>query len=355
MMMMGARTTTTTTTMERGQRKEEQQRERRRDNRRQQQQQQRQLTSTPNAALRLFLDSADVQEWRRWFPLGSLYGFTTNPLILQRDGVPCTVEALSALVAEARALGAQELQLQAWGSADDPRALLACARRLAALDPTLVTVKLPCTPAGLEAARALMLEGVPVAGGGGGCGDDSSDSSSSDSSDEDEDCLMNNGNTLRGGRVPARVTVTAVYSAQQSLLAQALGADYAAPYVGRMADAAGSTSEAEAEVAAMARAARLPAPLGGGQGVVGSAASPQKQMRVLVASLRDAATMARLAAAGCDTFTFSPAVMEEVALGVEATTAAALAFEAAAREGGGYAEGQPGAMGAAEVGGGGAV
>jgi transaldolase len=293
-------------------------------------------TTSTTRALRLFLDSASVDDWRRWFPLGTLYGFTTNPLILQRDGVACTFEALAELVGEARLLGARELQLQAWGSADDPAVLLACARRLAALDPRLVTVKLPCTPAGLEAARALMAEGVPLAAG---CDDSSSDSSDSSDSSGDEGCAR---------RVPARVTITAVYTAHQALLAQALGADYAAPYVGRMADAAGSASEAEAEVAAMARAARLPGPTtrgpAAGAGGAGRMMKQQeeqgtedRQMRVLVASLRDAATMARLAAGGCDTFTFSPAVMEELTLGVEATTAAALAFESAAREGGGYA------------------
>jgi transaldolase len=303
--------------------------------------------------LRLFLDSANVDDWRRWFPTGCLYGFTTNPLILQRDGVPCTLEALAGLVSEARRLGARELQLQAWGSADDPAVLLACARRLAALDPALVTVKLPCTPAGLEAARALLLEGVPraaaaAAAEGGGC-DDGDSSSSSSSSDSEGGC---------GGPttvLPARVTVTAVYSAQQALLAQALGADYAAPYVGRMADAAGSAAEAEAEVAAMARTARLPGPSpvpGGGFGAGSSSkeggggfGAGDGQMRVLVASLRDGAAMARLAAAGCDTFTFSPAVMEEVAAGVEATVGAALAFEEAARAGGGY-EGEEGAQAA---------
>lgn len=55
--------------------------------------------------------------------------------------------------------------------------------------------------------------------------------------------------------------------------------------------------------------------------------------RVLVASIRAASQMARLAALGCDTFTFSPAVMEEL-LGVPATLAAAADFEAAAARGG---------------------
>jgi transaldolase len=55
--------------------------------------------------------------------------------------------------------------------------------------------------------------------------------------------------------------------------------------------------------------------------------------RVLVASIRQASQMARLAAAGCDTFTFAPAVMEEM-LGVPQTLAAIANFEAAAARNG---------------------
>ena len=51
--------------------------------------------------------------------------------------------------------------------------------------------------------------------------------------------------------------------------------------------------------------------------------------RVLVASIRSASLMARLAAGGCDTFTFAPAIMEEM-LGVAQTLAAVESFEAAA-------------------------
>lgn len=47
---------------------------------------------------RLFLDSADIKQWERWAPTGTLYGFTTNPLILDRDGVPCTLDSCKQLL-----------------------------------------------------------------------------------------------------------------------------------------------------------------------------------------------------------------------------------------------------------------
>eukprot|EP00775_Hariotina_reticulata_P003703 gene3703-3966_t len=55
----------------------------------------------------------------------------------------------------------------------------------------------------------------------------------------------------------------------------------------------------------------------------------RSSMRILVASIRAAAQMAILAANGCDTFTFSPEVMQEL-MTVPQTVQAAAQFEAAA-------------------------
>lgn len=55
----------------------------------------------------------------------------------------------------------------------------------------------------------------------------------------------------------------------------------------------------------------------------------QPATRVLVASIRQAAQMAKLTAAACDTFTFSPAIMEQL-LFVPQTLTAITDFEAAA-------------------------
>ena len=46
---------------------------------------------------RLFLDTADEAEWRSLLPLGIFHGVTTNPMLLERAGVPCTVPAVQAL------------------------------------------------------------------------------------------------------------------------------------------------------------------------------------------------------------------------------------------------------------------
>ena len=140
---------------------------------------------------RLFLDSADRDALARWLPLGPFHGVTTNPTILARAGLPCTVEAIGAIAAHAFAHGAREMQAQAWGGTRE--AYLATGRALAALDGRMV-VKLPATEPGIAAAGTLLEEG-------------------------------------------ARVTLTAVYAPHQALTARAMGVHYVAPYFGRMRDA----------------------------------------------------------------------------------------------------------------------
>ncbi|MEY2645127.1 MAG: hypothetical protein RLZZ611_1776 [Cyanobacteriota bacterium] len=209
--------------------------------------------------LRLLLDSADPAAWRQWLPTGLFHGVTTNPTLLKRAGRPCDLSSLRALSQEALALGVQELHLQAWGSD-----LLSCGRALADLAPERIWIKLPLTAAGLEAARGLRADGVPL-------------------------------------------TFTACYEPAQVLLAAALGVDYIAPYLGRISD---QGRDGHAELIRMQRCVdRLEAPL-----------------RLLVASLRCPNDLARLAAEGLNTFTISPAIAEQL-LAVEATLAAAAQFE----------------------------
>jgi transaldolase len=216
-------------------------------------------------ALRLLLDSADPAAWAEWLPSGLFRGVTTNPTLLRRAGQPCTLEHLALLTAIAMDHEVQELHLQAWGSD-----LLACGRALFALAPGRIWVKLPITRAGAASARNLIAEGCPV-------------------------------------------TFTACYEPAQVLLAAALGADYIAPYLGRITDLG---RDGHAELTRMQRIVEGVAP----------AARTEARLRLLVASLRSPDDLARLAAEGLDTFTISPAIAAEL-FAVEPTLAAAAQFE----------------------------
>ena len=204
------------------------------------------------------LDTADRNAWQRWLPRGLFTGVTTNPTLLKQPGIPCAVVALAPLAHEAIALGAGEVHLQAWG--ESAEALLGTGRALAAIDHR-VCVKLPLSDAGLQAAHTLIGESV-------------------------------------------RVTFTACFDASQVLPAVALGADYVAPYLGRIND---SGRDGFAEVECMQRIVEA-------QGAA---------TRILVASLRAPADLARLAAAGLTSFTLSPALVQSML--ENAQTAAAVA------------------------------
>jgi transaldolase len=210
-------------------------------------------------ALRLYLDSADPADWRQWLPTGLFHGVTTNPTLLKRAGQPCDLTSLRALSQQAMAHGVRELHLQAWGSD-----LLSCGRALADLAPDHTWIKLPITRAGIEAARGLLADGLPV-------------------------------------------TFTACYEPAQVLLAAALGVDYIAPYLGRISDMG---RDGHGELIRMQRC-------------VQALGSP---LRLLVASLRCPDDLARLAAEGLNTFTISPAIAEAL-FAVEPTEAAAIQFE----------------------------
>jgi transaldolase len=212
--------------------------------------------------LHLLLDSADPAQWHRWLPSGLFRGVTTNPTLLRRVGQPCTLEHLRPLAAEALALGAGELHLQAWGA--DVEAATACGMALAAIDPERVLVKVPVSIQGAETARRLIAAGLAV-------------------------------------------TFTACYEVPQVLIAAALGARYIAPYLGRISDGG---RDGIATLTTMQRCL---------DGVSSST-------RLLVASLREPAELASLAAAGLNTFTINPALAEAL-FRCEATSAAAAQFE----------------------------
>jgi transaldolase len=211
--------------------------------------------------LRLFIDSAGVGDWEHYLPTGIFYGVTTNPKLLKQVGIEFTVGELSHLAGKAFELGANEIHLQVWGK--QVETMLEVGKQLAEIDQR-VSVKVPINLSGVCAAFKL----------------------------------------IKGG---ANVTLTAVHSAQQILIAIALGAKYAAPYLGRMNDGG---MDGVQEVSKMHQ-------------IVTSVSSP---LRVLVASIRHTSELVTLASQGLDTFTILPPLIDELFLN-ELTEKAVKSFE----------------------------
>jgi len=140
--------------------------------------------------MRIYIDSADIGEIREALATGFVYGVTTNPTLLRRANV--RADAVHRLAREAIEAGARELHLQTYAEAAEEIAREG--HGLIDLDPERVVAKIPATPAGYAAASALTESGL-------------------------------------------RVTLTAVYTVRQVVLAQSVGATYIAIYLGRMRDA----------------------------------------------------------------------------------------------------------------------
>ncbi len=219
---------------------------------------------------RLFLDTAVEAEWEELIPTGIFHGITTNPTLLERANHKCTIPDVQALATRALNLVCcDEFMCQAWGSTANE--MYEVGMSLSEIDRKRIVIKVPVTMEGTKAARKLVDSGV-------------------------------------------RVCLTACYSSNQAIVAAGLGVEYLAPYLGRMTDG-GKDGFSECQM--MQRIAN-------GMG---------SSTRILVASIREAQSMAALMSQGMDTFTFNPDVAREL-FSESLTDAAAVDFEAAAKRGG---------------------
>jgi transaldolase len=205
---------------------------------------------------RLFIDSANPADWDLALARGWLHGVTTNPLIISRAGKKVDLATAQDLVANARKRNLNELQLQVTGhTAGELHASGAALRDLW----DKVTIKIPATAAGFEAAAPLCRQGFSV-------------------------------------------TITACYTAHQTMLAASIGAQYVAPYYGRMLDAG---LDADARLNAMLEIGR------------------RENIRVLVASIRSVDQLEILTARGFDTFTVTAALAGQLGTDTQSDGAAA--------------------------------
>ncbi len=135
--------------------------------------------------MKLFLDTANVDQIREINGWGILAGVTTNPSLVSREG-RCMRDCLRDIAAMVSGpISAEAMSMETEGMVRE-------GRELAAIAPN-INVKIPMTPQGLAAVSALSGEGI-------------------------------------------KTNVTLVFSANQAMLAAAAGATFVSPFVGRMDD-----------------------------------------------------------------------------------------------------------------------
>ena len=135
--------------------------------------------------MKLFIDTANVEEIKKAYELGVISGVTTNPSLIAREGRDFVQVVKEIIAIVDGPISAEAVSLDAPG-------MLVEARELAAIHPNIV-VKIPMTAEGLKATKVCAQEGI-------------------------------------------KTNVTLVFSANQALLAALAGATYVSPFVGRLDD-----------------------------------------------------------------------------------------------------------------------
>jgi transaldolase len=136
--------------------------------------------------MRIFMDTANIDEIRRGVAMGVVDGVTTNPSLVAKEGIEYRERVLEICEAVQGPISAECIS----ETADE---LVEEARRIAAWNEHVV-VKIPLTEPGLEAISRVSAEGI-------------------------------------------KVNTTLIFSANQALLAARAGATYVSPFIGRLNDA----------------------------------------------------------------------------------------------------------------------
>ena len=136
--------------------------------------------------MEFFLDTADVDEIREIAAWGILDGVTTNPSLIKKSG-----RDFKQVVGEIASICDGPISAEV--TALDTAGMIEQALVLKAELPENVIIKIPCTPEGLAATKALTDKGI-------------------------------------------KTNVTLIFSSSQALMAAKAGATYVSPFIGRIDD-----------------------------------------------------------------------------------------------------------------------
>ena len=137
--------------------------------------------------MRLFVDTANVEDIRKANDMGVICGVTTNPSLIAKEG-----RDFKEVIKEITSIVDGPISGEVKATTTDAEGMIAEGREIAAIHPNMV-VKIPMTVEGLKAVKVLAAEGI-------------------------------------------KTNVTLVFSVNQALLAARAGATYVSPFVGRLDD-----------------------------------------------------------------------------------------------------------------------
>ena len=137
--------------------------------------------------MRLFIDTANVDEIREAAEMGIICGVTTNPSLIAKEG-----RDFNEVIKEITSIVDGPISGEVKATTTDAKGMITEGRAIAKIHPNMI-VKIPMTTEGLKAVKVLSAEGV-------------------------------------------KTNVTLVFSANQALLAARAGATYVSPFLGRLDD-----------------------------------------------------------------------------------------------------------------------
>ena len=135
--------------------------------------------------MKIFMDTANVEEIKQYVDWGVVYGVTTNPSLIAKSGRTQAevIPEIAALVSGP--VSAEVISTECAGMVEEARKLAKIASN--------VVIKIPCIPEGLKAVKILSAEGI-------------------------------------------KTNVTLVFSMSQARLAARAGATFVSPFIGRLDD-----------------------------------------------------------------------------------------------------------------------
>jgi len=193
--------------------------------------------------MKIFLDTAETDVVRKHFKTGLIDGLTTNPTLIRKSG-----HKHEEVYQELKDIGIKDISMEVIGNKEN---MVSEGKRLHKKFGKCSTIKVPCTPDGLDACKELSLEGI-------------------------------------------KVNVTLIFSVSQAILSAKAGARYVSPFVGRVDDNSFNGVELIAKISSLYQQ----------QMVTGT--------QVLAASLRDVHSVADCFSVGADIVTMPPTVFEKM-------------------------------------------
>ena len=194
--------------------------------------------------MRFFIDTANVEDIKKANDMGIICGVTTNPSLIAKEG-----RVFEEVIAEIASIVDGPISGEVKATTVDAEGMIEEGRAIAAIHPNMI-VKLPMTPEGLKACKALTAEGI-------------------------------------------KTNVTLIFTANQALLAARAEATYVSPFVGRLDDISEHGVDLIAEIAEIFAVAGI-------------------ETEIIAASVRTTMHVTDCALAGADIATVPYKVLEQM-------------------------------------------